>query len=91
MKKIQSLSKKQEILKNSVSQYLNILMGTVAKSPSMSGHCLTKKVKQKTVTVYVRKAIVPQAIEMTKNYAKLKEVLMELSEVNWEILKMENE
>jgi hypothetical protein len=66
-------------------------MGTVAKSPSMSGYSLTTKVKGKTVTLYVRKDLVLKALEMGMRYNKLWTLIQKLSKINWEILKLENQ
>ena len=68
----------------------SFLMGTLSKSPSMTGHSLTTKVEGKTVTLYVRKDIVPKALEMGKCYKKLWMLIQALSKVNWEILNLEN-
>jgi hypothetical protein len=65
------------------------LIGTVAKSPSMTGHNLTTKVKGKTVTFYVRRDLVPKALEMGRHYQRLWTLIQALSKVNWEILKLE--
>jgi hypothetical protein len=56
----------------------------------MSGHNLTTKVERKTVTLYVRKDIVPKALEMGRRYQRLWELIQALSKVNWEILNLEN-
>jgi hypothetical protein len=69
----------------------SFLIGTIAKPPSMSGHNLTTKVAGKTVTLYVRKNLVPMAMEMSKRYKLLWKLLQQLSKVNWELLKLENE
>jgi hypothetical protein len=66
------------------------LIGTVAKSPSMSGYGITTKVEGKTITRYVRKDIVTKALEMTKRYKKLWILMQKLSKLNWEIFNMEN-
>lgn len=66
-------------------------IGTVAKSPSMSGHNLTTKVEGKTVTLYVRKDIAPMATEMGLRYKKLWTLIQKLSRVNWEILNLESQ
>jgi hypothetical protein len=68
----------------------SFLIGTVAKSPSMTGHSLTTKVDSKTVTLYVRKDIVPKALEMGHPYKRLWMLIQALSKVNWEILNLEN-
>jgi hypothetical protein len=54
MKRTELLRKQQTRLKDDIVAMLDsFLIGTVAKSPSMSGHNLTSKVDGKTVTLYV--------------------------------------
>ena len=66
------LQKRQMQLREDISSMLDsFLMGTISKSPSMSGHNLTTKVQGKTVTLYARKNIVPKAREMSNRYKKL--------------------
>ena len=92
MKRIDLLKKQQGRLREDIAAMLDsFLIGSVAKSPSMSGHNLTTKVQGKTVTLYVRKDIVAKAMEMSKRYKKLWSLIQKLSGVNWEILKLENE
>jgi hypothetical protein len=80
------------LLRQEITAHLDsFLIGTVAKSPSMSGFSLTTKVEGKTVTLYIRKALVLKALEMGRRYNKLWSLLQKLSKVNWEILKLENE
>jgi hypothetical protein len=87
MKRIDLLRKQQNRLREDISAMLDsYLIGTVAKSPSMSGHNLTTKVEGKTVTLYVRKDIAPMATEMSVRYKKLWTLIQKLSKVNWEIL-----
>jgi hypothetical protein len=91
MKRIELLGKQQARLREDIAAMLdNFLMGTVAKSPSMSGHNLTTKVEGKTVTLYVRKDIAPMATEMSLRYKKLWTMIQKLSKVNWEILNLES-
>jgi hypothetical protein len=86
------LKKRQARLREDLWAMLDsFLIGTVAKSPSMTGHSLTTKVKGKTVTLYVRKDIVPKALEMGNRYKRLWTLIQTLSKVNWEILNLENE
>ncbi len=90
MKRKDILLKRQTRLKEDLVALLDsFIIGTVAKSPSMTGHNLTTKVKGKTVTLYVRKSIVPMALEMSKQYQKLWTLIQALSKVNWEILNLE--
>ena len=85
------LEKRQARLREDLASILgSFLMGTVAKSPSMTGHSLTTKVEGKTVTLYVRKDIVPKALEMGRRYNRLWTLIQALSKVNWEILNLES-
>jgi len=85
------LKKRQSRLREDIAAMLDsFLVGTIAKSPSMAGHSLTTKAEGKTVTLYVRKDIVPKALEMSGRYKKLWFLIQKLSEVNWEILNLEN-
>ncbi len=85
------LKKRQARLREDIAAMLDsFLIGTVAKSPSMSGHSLTTKVKGKTATLYVRKDIVPKAVEMGRRYKRLWTLIQVLSKINWEILNLEN-
>lgn len=88
MKRAELLKKQQDRLKEDITAMLDcFLIGTVAKSPSMSGHNLTTKVDGKTVTLYIRKDIAPMATEMSLRYKKLWTLIQKLSKVNWELLK----
>jgi hypothetical protein len=91
MARVDILKKQQDRLKEDISAMLDsYLIGTVAKSPSMSGHNLTTKVEGKTVTLYVRKDVAPMATEMSLRYKKLWALIQKLSKVNWEILNLES-
>ena len=91
MSRMDILKKRQTRLKQDISSMLDsFLIGTVAKSPSMTGHNLTTKVEGKTVTLYVRKGIAPMALEMSNRYKKLWKLIQALSKINWEILSLEN-
>jgi len=91
MTKLELLKKQQDSLKGEIVALLDdYLIGSIGKSPSMSGHNLTTKVDGKTVTLYARKAIVPKALEMGKRYNKMWELIQKLSKVNWERLNLEN-
>lgn len=91
MQKIDILKKRQVLLKEEIMARLDsFLIGTIAKSPAMTGHGLTTKVKGKTVSLYVRKGIARKAQEMNRRYNKMWLLMQKLSRVNWEILKLEN-
>jgi len=68
MSRIDILKQRQARLWEDIAAMLDsFLIGTVAKSPSMTGHGLTTRVEGKTITLYVRKNIVPKALERTEN------------------------
>lgn len=90
-RRLDQLIENQRGLKVEVCAHLDILIGSVVKSPSMGGHCLTDKVKGKTVTRYVRKSVAAEAIQMTRKTQKLWKLLRKLSGVNWEILKQKSQ
>lgn len=49
--------------------------------------CVTYKEKGKTKTVYVNKNLEAEALLLSRNYKKYKQLLKELTKVNLEILK----
>ncbi len=90
MRRWDILKTRQARLRDDIASLLeSFLIGTIAKSASMTGHSLTTKVEGKTVTLYVRKAIVPKAVEMGRRYTRLWTLIQALSKVNWEILNLE--
>lgn len=91
MNRLEVLRKRQALLKAEISANLDILIGTVARSPAMSGYGLTTKEAGRTKSRYVRKGIVPAAVEMTRRYAKLWKLIQRLSKVNWQILNLPSE
>jgi len=91
MSRLDILKKRQANLKNDIYSMLDsFLIGSVARSPSMSSHNLTTKVDGKTISVSVKKTILSKALEMSNRYKTLWKLLQTLSKVNWEILKLEN-
>ena len=85
------LKQRQARLREDISSMLDsFLIGTISKSPAMTGHSLTTKVQGKTVTLYVRKDIVPQAVEMGRRYKRLWTLIQALSKANWELLNLEH-
>jgi hypothetical protein len=92
MQRIDILKKRQGMLKGEIAVRLDsFLIGTIAKSPAMTGYGLTTKVKGKTVSLYARKGIAKKAQEMNRRYNKMWLLMQKLSKVNWEILNLENE
>lgn len=87
MKKRQQLLEQRRQLKTQIAAHLDLLIGSVVRSPSMGGWCLTDKVGGKTVTRYVRKSIVTEAQRMSRNCQQVWKWLRQLSRVNWELLR----
>jgi hypothetical protein len=78
---------RQKELKTQIQRNLDILIGSVVRSPSMTGWCLTDKIRGRTVTRYVRKRIVSEARRMSRQCQRLWKLLRQLSEVNWRLLR----
>ena len=78
------------MLKEQICNNLDLLLGTVVRSPAMMYHSLTTKVDGKTVTRYVRKGLVPTVKKMTERHKKVRTLIQKLSKVNWELLKLES-
>ena len=90
MRRIDCLRKQKASLKEQICNNLDLLMGTVNRSPSMMYHNLTTKVEGKTVTRYVRKGLVAQVKKMTDRHKRVRALIQKLSKVNWELLKLES-
>ena len=90
MRRIDLLRKRQTMLKEQISKNLDLLMGSVVRSPAMMYHSLTTKVDGKTVTRYVRKGLVPKVKKMTERHKNVRLLILKLSKVNWELLKLES-
>ena len=92
MENIDILKNRQARLKEDIAAMLDsYLIGSISNPPSLAGHNLTTKVDGKTKTIYVRKNLVPMAVEMSMRYKEMWILLQKLSKLNWEILKLEKE
>ena len=90
MPKAEFLKRRRDKLKEQIVSNLDLLIGSIGKSPAMKYHNLTIKVKGKTVSKYVRKGLVPKVKTMTHRSKKVQSLLAKLSKVNWELLKLES-
>lgn len=90
MKKIERLKKQQESVKNQINNNLDLIVGSVVRSPAMMYHSLTTKVDGKTVTKYIRKGLVPKVKQMTTRHKEVRKLILKLSKINWELLKLES-
>jgi hypothetical protein len=87
MKEVNELIGRRETLKKGILANLDMLMGSIVKAPTHSGHYLTDKVDGKTVTRYIRKNMLKKAGDMTVNHRRLRQMARELSKVNFELLR----
>ena len=90
MRRIDLLRKQRRMLKEQINDNLDLLIGSVVRSPAMMYHSLTTKVDGKTVTRYVRKGLVPKVKKMTERHKNVRLLIQKLSKVNWELLKLES-
>jgi hypothetical protein len=91
MKRIDLLREHRRLLKQQICENLDLLIGSVVRSPAMMYHGLTTKVAGKTVTRYIRKGLVAKVKIMTERHQKVRTLIQQLSKVNWELLKHESE
>ena len=78
------------MLKEQIGKNLDLIVGSVVRSPAMMYHSLTTKVAGKTVTRYVRKGLVPKVKKMTDRHKRVRTLIQKLSNVNWELLKLQS-
>jgi hypothetical protein len=91
MKITDTLRFRQQQLKTQILNDLDLLQGSLHKTPSQRGYHLTTKVNGKTVTKYVRQAWVAQVRAMTRNHLRVRHRLQRLSQVNWRLLECSEE
>lgn len=82
------LERRQERLKKEIMEHLNFLEGSITTQGPNGGHILTRKVQAKTQSRYIRVGMLDEVRLMTQRNIKLKQLLKELSDTNWEILKL---
>ena len=84
------LQQKRDRLKREVAENLDFLAGSVTTQGPSGGFILTNKEKAKTKSRYIRVGMVQEVRKMTRRNRKLRALLKELADVNWEILKLNN-
>ena len=85
------LQQKKERLKCEIGNNLDFLAGSVTTQGGTGGFILTSKEKAKTKSKYIRVGMLNDVRRMTRRHRKLKALLKELAEVNWELLKMQSD
>ncbi len=86
MNRYQRLHHRQAALQQQITGCLDLLLGSLHKTPSQAGYHLTTKVHGKTVTQYVRQALVAEVRTRTQQHRRLRRLLPQLSAVNWQLL-----
>ena len=85
------LRQKKERITREIHSNLDFLAGSVTSQGPRGGFSLTCKEDGKTRSKYIRTSMVDEVRRMTRRNQKLKALLKELSDLNWEILKIENQ
>ena len=85
------LQQKKQRLEREIAANLNFLIGSVTSQGPRGGYSLTTKERGKSRSKYIRTAMVSEVRAMTRRHQKLKGLLKELAEINWELLKAEHQ
>jgi hypothetical protein len=89
---VYQLQQVRELLCQRIAEHLDILIGSVStKGPKRPGHNLTFKLDGVTRTRHIRKEDLEKVRLMTARYKKLKQLIHELSDLNWLILSRQSE
>jgi hypothetical protein len=81
---VTTLLKKRKRVLGKISDNLDFLIGSISsKGLKYEAYNLTTKVNGVTKTKHIPKEALPLVRKMTGRHQKLKELLKELSEVNW--------
>jgi len=88
MLSITTLEKKRERLVRQIGDNLDFLIGSVSsKGLKCEAYNLTTKVEGKTKTKHIPKDMVPVVRRMTKRHQELKQLIKELGETNWLLIR----
>jgi hypothetical protein len=89
---VYELQQQREQLCRQIAATLNILIGSVStKGPKRPGFNLTFKLDGVTRTRHIRKEDLDKVRLMTARYKKLKQLIHQLSDLNWLILSRQSE
>jgi hypothetical protein len=88
MASVATLMKKRDRLVRQIEDHLDFLIGSVStKGLQCEAYNLTTKSEGKTRTKHIPKDMVPLVRRMTKRHQKLKELVKELGETNWLLIR----
>ncbi len=86
-----TLRKKQTRLMRDIQDNLDFLIGSVSSQGKTGRFNLTTKVDGKTVSKYIPAGMEDTVRDKTLRHRKLKTLLKDLAEVNWQILKLQTD
>jgi hypothetical protein len=90
MRTTETLYRERKRLEEDILRNLDFLMGSIStKGPSRPGLNLTFKINQVTRTRHIRKELEPRVKQMTTRWRRLRDLLHQLSDLNWERLNRE--
>jgi len=90
MRTTETLYRERKRLEEDILNNLDFLMGSIStKGPHRPGFNLTFKINQVTRTRHIRKELEPQIKQMTARWRRLRELLHQLGDLNWERLNRE--
>ncbi len=84
------LEQKRERLKREILNHRDFLNGSVTTQGPSGGFNLTAKQKGTTKSRYIRVAMLEEVRRMTRRRGRLKALLHELAELNWELRQMKH-
>src|SRR5580698_221940 len=92
MPSLQTLECRKQRLTQQVVDHLDFLIGSIStKGFKYPAYNLTAKVDGKTKTRHIPKDMLPLVRRLTSRYRKLKSLLRQLDEVNWQLLSLRSQ
>jgi hypothetical protein len=87
MPSLLTLESRRQRLTQQVLDHLDFLIGSISsKGFKYPAYNLTAKIKGKTKTRHIPKDMLPLVRRLTSRHRKLKSLLRQLDEVNWQLL-----
>jgi len=81
------LQQKKQRLEREIAVNFDFVIGSVTSQGPRGGFSLTTKERGKTRSKYIRNSMVGEVRKMTRRHQKVKKLLKELADLNWELLK----
>ena len=89
---VYELRQRRHLLAERIAASLDILIGSVStKGPKRPGFNLTFKLDGVTRTRHIRAQNLERVRLMTERHKKLKQLIQQLSDLNWQILTLQSE